>query len=112
MIHHIWRLTEPGEDNLGPAITRDGLVSGHTPLLERRGASFVVRERHEIQRLLRWAHGMEPAIDRLMSGLATVASALNADDPCLARIAAVHLRIPDLPDKSARDAMGAEDILI
>lgn len=112
MIHGIWRLSEPGEDNLGPAITPDGLVLGYTPLLERREACFVVRERHEIQRLLSRAHGIEPAIDRLMSGLATVASALNANDPCLARIAAVHLRIRDLPDKSARDAMVAEDIVI
>src|SRR5271155_3922773 len=52
------------------------------------------------------------AMDRLLSGLTTVASALNANDPCLARIAAVHLRIPDLSSKSARDAMVAEDILV
>ena len=47
-----------------------------------------------------------------MSGLATVATALNANNSCLARIAAVHLRIPDLPDRSARDDLEAEDILI
>jgi hypothetical protein len=47
-----------------------------------------------------------------MPGLATVASALNANDQCLARIAAVHLRIPDLPNQSARDDMEAEDVLI
>jgi hypothetical protein len=38
-------------------------------------------------------------VDRLMPGLHTVAAAMNANDPCLARIAAVHLRIPDLPDR-------------
>jgi hypothetical protein len=47
-----------------------------------------------------------------MLGLATVAAALNANDQGLARIAAVHLRIPDLPDRAARDAMEAADILI
>jgi len=47
-----------------------------------------------------------------MSGLETVASALNANDQCLARIAAVHLQIPDLPSLSARDALAAEDLLI
>jgi hypothetical protein len=47
-----------------------------------------------------------------MAGLATVASALNANDPGLARIAAVHLRIPDLPSLTARDEMEAADILI
>ena len=47
-----------------------------------------------------------------MKGLATVASALNANDPVLARIAAVHLRIPDLPSLTARDDMEVADILI
>ncbi len=47
-----------------------------------------------------------------MSGLATVASALNANDQCLARIAAVHLQIPDLQSLSVRDALAAEDSLI
>jgi hypothetical protein len=37
---------------------------------------------------------------------------LNANDPGLARIAAVHLRIPDLPSLTARDEMEAADILI
>jgi hypothetical protein len=112
MIHRNWKLSEPGEDNLGLAVAPEGLVLGRTPLLERRDASFIVRERHEIQRLLTSAHGMEPAIDRLMSGLATVASALNAKDPCLAHIAAVQLQIPDLPNQIARDKMEAEDFLI
>jgi hypothetical protein len=47
-----------------------------------------------------------------MFGLANVAAALNANDPCLAAIAAVHLRIPDLPDARARDGMEAEDRFI
>ena len=47
-----------------------------------------------------------------MPGLATVAAALNADDQCLARIAAVHLRLPDLPDRAARDGMEAMDVLL
>ena len=47
-----------------------------------------------------------------MPRLGTVAAALNANDPGLARIAAVHLRIPDLPDQAARDRLEAEDILI
>jgi hypothetical protein len=75
-----------------------GLLLAQTPLIERRDGRFAVRERHEI--------------DRLMSGLATVASALNANDPCLSRIAAVHLKIPDLPSSAVRDALEAEDSLI
>jgi hypothetical protein len=112
MIRQIWRSTDGGDNNLGPAITGDGLVLGRTPLIERRDERFVVRESREIERLLRRACLNGLAVGRLMPGLATVASALNANDPCLARIAAVHLCIPDLPDQAARDEMEAEDVLI
>ena len=71
-----------------------------------------MRGRHEIERLLQRIEGMQRRIDGLMAGLSTVASALNANDPCLARIAAVHLRIPDLPNKAMRGRIEAEDALI
>jgi hypothetical protein len=51
-------------------------------------------------------------VARLLPALATVVAALNAQDPGLARIAAVHLRIPELPDQAARDRLEAEDTLI
>ena len=108
----IWCLSEAGEDNLGLACTNNGLVLGRTPLIERRGHRFVVRDRDEIEALLSRAYRKGIAADRLMPGLATVAAALNAKDPGLARIAAVHLRIPDLSDGSARDRLETEDILI
>jgi hypothetical protein len=88
------------------------LLLGQTLLIERRGEHLIVRERDEIERLLKRAYHGEPPVDRLMSGLATVAAALNANDQCLARIAAVHLMIPDLPSVAARDAMIAENALI
>jgi hypothetical protein len=113
MIPKIWRLSEnSGDDNLGLACTEQGLVLGRTPLIERREGRFVVREQSELECLFSLAYGREATAHRLMPGLATVASALNADDQALARIAAVHLRIPDLPDRAARDAMEAEDVLI
>jgi len=112
MLHHVWRLSEGGENNLGLCCTKDGLVLGRTPLIERRNGRFIVRERGEIERLLRRAYQTGSVVDRLMPGLATVASALNANDPCLARIAAVHLRIPDLPDQTARDDLEMADALI
>jgi len=82
------------------------------PLIERRDRRYVVRERAEIERLLKRAYQNARAAEGLMSRLATVAAALNADDQCLARIAAVHLQIPDLPSEAARDGMEAEDALI
>jgi hypothetical protein len=112
MIYPFWRLSEDTPDNLGLACTDDGLLLGRTSLIERRDGHFVVRERHEIARLLTWVFPDGFAVDRLMSGFATVAAALNANDPALARIAAVHLEIPDLPSAAARDAMIAEDALI
>jgi hypothetical protein len=92
-----------------PACTDDGLLLGRTPLIERRDGRFVVRERGDIKRLLQCAYESDGLLERLMSGLATVAHALNGNDPCLARIAAVHLKIPDLPDAAARELMEAED---
>lgn len=47
-----------------------------------------------------------------MTGLENVARALNGNDPCLARIAAVHLKLPDLPNAAARERMETEDQLI
>lgn len=111
-MHRMWRLSEPGPENLGLACTDDGLVLGRTPLIERRDSRFVVRERGDIERLLRRAYQFEGALERLMSGLATVARAFNVNDPCLARIAAVHLKISDLPDAAARECMEVEDRLI
>lgn len=110
----IWRLSEPGPDNLGPAVTDKGLMLGQAPLVERHGGRYVVRERAEIELLwnrARFDH-CPPEVDSLMSGLATVAAALNANDQCLARIAAVHLKIPDLSDDDARYALEVEDALI
>jgi hypothetical protein len=107
-----WRLSDACDDNLGLACTDDGLLLGRTLLIERCDGQFVVRNRSEIERLLCRIDQNGLAVDRLIPGLALVASAMNANDPCLARIAAVHLRIPDLPHHTARDAMEAEDALI
>jgi hypothetical protein len=113
MIHRIWRLSETSDhNNLGLACTDQGLLLGRTPLIERRDERFVVRERSEIEWLLSHAYGKGFVADRLMPGLTTVAAALNANDQGWARIAAVHLQIPDLPNQAARDAMEVADVLI
>jgi hypothetical protein len=112
MTQYIWRLSEAGPGNLGLAVSDDGLLLGRTPLVERRNGRFVVRGREEIERLLRHGHRYIGEADRLMPGPAGVARALNTVDPCMARVAAVHLRLPDLPSLTARDAMEVEDLLI
>lgn len=108
----MWRLSEAVQQNLGLACTDDGLLLGRTSLIERRDGCFVVRARGEIERLLKCAYDGEPPVDRLMSGLARVASPLNGSDQCLARIAAVHLQMPDLASAAIRDVLAAEDSLI
>ena len=111
-MQQMWRVSEAVPQNLGLACTDDGLLLGRTSLIERRDGRFVVRARGEIERLLKCAYDGEAPVDRLMSGLARVASALNANDQCLARIAAVHLQMPDLASAAIRDALEAEDLLI
>ena len=113
MIYQVWRLSEnSGDDNLGLACTEQGLVLGRTALIEHRDGRFVVRERNELEHLLSCAYRTRLNLDRLMPGLETVAAALNANDQALARIAAVHLRVPDLPDQAARDEIESADALI
>jgi hypothetical protein len=112
MLHHIWRLREAGEDNLGLACSEEGLVLGRTSLIAQRDGRFFMRDARDIQRLLCRAYCTDIDASSLVGGLATVAAALNANDLLLARIAAVHLRIPDLPDKAACERMEAEDRLI
>jgi hypothetical protein len=79
-MRQMWRLSEAGPRNLGLACTDDGLLLGHTSLVERRDGRFVVRTRDEIERLLRCAYNGEVPIDWLMSGFARVATALNGND--------------------------------
>jgi hypothetical protein len=105
-------LSKYHSDNLGLAFTDDGLLLGRIPLVERRDGRFVVRERSEIARLVKYSFSKGVAIDRLLPGLTIVASALNANNQAGARIAALHLQIPNLPSLAARDAMIAEDALI
>ena len=112
MIYPIWRLSEYHPTISGsPLLTMVCCLAG-SPLIERRDGRFVVREPSDIARLVKYSFPDGVAVDRLMPGLARVASALNANDQAAARIAAVHLHIPNLPGSAARNAMVAEDALI
>ena len=71
-----------------------------------------MRDQSEIECLLSRAYRSALPLQRLMAGLANVAKALNANDLCLAQIAAVHLRIPALPIKPRGNELEAADILI
>ena len=99
MMNPTWRLSEYTPDNLGLAFTDEGLLLGRTPLIERRGGRFVVREASDIARLVKYSFPGGVAVDRLMPGLARIASALNANDrrqraspPCICTFRTCQVR--------------------
>lgn len=113
MSHQFWRLAKRGGESLGPSCGEDGLFLGGTALIERQNdGRYAVRPQDELERLLGRAYEAKIDVDELMPGLAAIAKALSKGDLCLARIAAVHLRLPDVPDLVGRLGMEAEDLLI
>jgi hypothetical protein len=108
---HVWRLSDR-KRSPGLRCAEEGLFLAETPLLERHSTGFAVRPQADLERILDRGFGFKVSLDHVMSGLGTVASALNAGDLCRARIAAVHLRIPDLPDAFARLDMQLEDVAL
>jgi hypothetical protein len=112
VLGHVWSLSKGEKDSLGLSCTEEGLFLGGTPLVERRDARFFVRPQPDLERLLSRAYGAEIGLDRVMPGLAVVSSALGRSDLCLARIAAVQLRLPDVTDAAKRHGMVLEDALI
>jgi hypothetical protein len=108
----MWRLNEGGDRSLGLCCSEDGLFLARTPLVVRRDGGYAVRPRADLERLFGRAYRAAVDLDRLMLGLAVVKAALDARNLCLAQIAAVQLRVPELPDLVARSRMKAEDQLI
>jgi hypothetical protein len=108
---HLWRLSNAGDGNLGLCCNQDGLFLGRTPLIERGAGGYVLRPQSDLEGLFkRSSCGTD--LDRLLRGLTVVKSALDENNLCLAQIAAVQLRIPDLSGFLARAALEAEDRLI
>jgi hypothetical protein len=107
----LWSLSAPGDGNLGLCCNEHGLCLGRTPLIECRAGCYIVRPRSDLERLFkRSSAGAD--LDRLWRGLLVVKSALDANNFCLAQIAAVQLRVPDLTDFLARAELETEDRLI
>lgn len=109
----LWKSSSGGgRDGLGLSCTEGGLFLGRTALVERDGEGYVVRARADLERLLARAYGAGVAVDRVMPGFRAVAAALGERNLCLAQIAALQLRLPDLPDNIVRGGLEAEDRLI
>ena len=97
---------------LGVACTEDGLFLGGTALIERRQSCYAVRPQADLDRLVGRACQGGIAVERLIPGLHRIAAALAENNLCLAQIGALHLSLPDLPDRLARRNLEAEDLLI
>lgn len=108
----LWKLSSHSETSLGLSRTEAGLFLAGIALLELRERGYSVRPPVELERLLRRAYGVAVPLDRVMPGLRVVATALGERNLCLTQIAAVQLRLPDLPDQIARSNLAAEDRLI
>jgi hypothetical protein len=108
----LWKLSSGCERSLGLSCTEEGLFLCGAALIERGEHGFVLRPRVDLERLLARAYGSAVVVDRVMPGLSVVVAGLEKRNLCLAQIAALHLRMPDLPDEFARRSLDAEDRLI
>lgn len=104
----VWRLREPREAALGLCCTADGLMFGGVRLIERHHKGYAIRSIDALDRLFAAAYDRRLDAECVLPGLA-IARALNAGDLCRASIAAVHLRLPELPDPLAHVALLLED---
>lgn len=108
----LWKSSAHGAASLGLSCTEAGLFIAGAALVERHERGYAVGPPEELERLLRRAYGAAVPLDRVMPGFRVVAAALGERNLCLAQIAAVQLRMPDLPDQIARGKLAAEDRLI
>jgi hypothetical protein len=86
---------------LGVSCDENGLFVGGVPLLEFRGMSgfeqWQPRTVSDLNRDLGARYGLPVEFNMKISGLTTIARALNRGDIIHAQIATLHLRIPDPP---------------
>jgi hypothetical protein len=99
----------------GVFCSEDGLFVGDVPLLKQvRGTAgpgrWRARSVRDLNRELSVRYGLPIEIDRRTDALSAIACALNRGDVIHARIAALHLRIPD-PPPLAKSRQTTDDII-
>lgn len=110
-----FRLTNERES--GISCNEHGLFVGGTPLLQRDrspgiAANWQPRPQPDLERELGKRYGLPVAMDGKIAGLKVVARALEQGNLTRARIAALHLRLPNPPElmKTARTGGAVIDL--
>ena len=94
---------------LGLSCTESGVSLAGAPLLRRTALGFISRPKAEVGALMKAAYGDAFGGADLSPRLAVVADALNKGDLGRARIAAVHLQLPEISwDRAMRIARTEE----
>jgi hypothetical protein len=106
----MFKLAERRGDRHGPYCGPEGLYLGHSPLIARIDDAYRLRAEDEIAVLLAAADiGADAA--RLLPRLRLVAAALQRGETARAMIAAVHLKLPEIPEEGIARIARAEELL-
>jgi hypothetical protein len=100
---HIFKLAPRG-DASGVSCDADGAFLGAIPLLETRGDIWRARSVAALNRGFSVLFGVPVDFTSKLNGLAVIASALNDNNIVKAKIAAVQLRLPEIPIRSDRNS--------
>jgi hypothetical protein len=97
-------------DDRGVFCGADGLFVGSVPLLDSKLISpgkwrFSPRPLADLNRDLERCYGLPIDATAKIDGIGAVARALNDGDPARACIAAVFLRLPEIPDRTPQGLM-------
>lgn len=94
----MFKLAERRGDASGPYCGPEGLYLGPSPLIAKFGGSFRLRASDEIAALIEAAYGMPIEVKRLLPRLRLAAEALQRGEIAQAMIAAVQLRLGEIPE--------------
>jgi hypothetical protein len=106
-----FKIAGPAGDGRHPYLNKNGAFLGwDTPLLRKDAfGRSQPREQRELEWLLSKGCGRPIRLDQQMKGLFCVARALNRDDRCVAAIALVHARLPEMPDADGAHRLAEAD---
>lgn len=108
---YVSKLASPG-DIRGVSCDADGAFLGAIPLLEKRGDNWRVRSVAALNKQFSARFGVLVDFTSKLDGLTVIASALNNKNIVKARIAAVQLRLPEIPIRSRLDSQTATEVAL